>query len=68
MNNNQNNNNNLVYQYSATATPNINFNINIGDNKVNTLKPKINKNRFEPALQRARKALQLVNPFKRSLT
>ncbi|HRX43806.1 MAG TPA: hypothetical protein P5059_00955 [Candidatus Dojkabacteria bacterium] len=54
----------MVYQYSATATPNINFNINIGDNKVNTLKPKINKNRFEPALQRARKALQLVNPFK----
>ncbi|NLE30968.1 hypothetical protein GX618_01705 [Candidatus Dojkabacteria bacterium] len=54
----------MVYQYSATATPNINYNINIGNDKVNTLKPKINKNRFEPALQRARKALQLVNPFK----
>lgn len=64
MNNNQGNNKNLVYQYSATATPNINYNINIGNDKVNTLKPKINKNRFEPALQRARKALQLVNPFK----
>jgi len=62
--NNQNNSKNLVYQYSATATPNINYNINIGNDKVNTLKPKINKNRFEPALQRARKALQLVNPFK----
>lgn len=64
MNNNQDNSKNLVYQYSATATPNINYNINIGNDKVNTLKPKINKNRFEPALQRARKALQLVNPFK----
>lgn len=64
MNNNQNKSNNLVYQYTATATPDINYNINVGNNKVNTLKPKTEKNRFEPALQRARKALQLVNPFK----
>jgi len=64
MNNNQNNNNNLVYQYTATATPNINYNINIVNTPNKALKSATIKQRFEPALQRARKALQLVNPFK----
>ena len=64
MNNNQNKSNNLVYQYTATATPGINYNIDIRNNNTIPLKPKTEKNRFEPALQRARKALRLANPFK----
>lgn len=65
MDNNQHKGKNKIYQYTASAASNINYNVNI-DNGNNTgnkvLKTKIQ--RFEPGLQRARKALQLVNPFK----
>jgi len=66
MNNNQNNNNNLVYQYTATATQNINYNIKMGNDNVvpKLMKTVTIKQRFEPGLQRAKKALQLVNPFR----
>lgn len=61
MNNNQVNNKNTVYQYNVTTgcpiTPVI-------APKTPPVRPTIQKVRFEPALERAKRALRLVNPFK----
>ncbi len=67
MNNNQHNTKNTVYQYTVTANSDINYDINKPANpnlKVNIVKPNIVKGQTAPALARAMKALQLVNPFR----
>lgn len=67
MNNNQDNTKNTVYQYTVTANSDINYDINktVDSNlKVKVVKSNISKGINSPALARAMKALQLVNPFR----
>ncbi len=61
MKNNQANSNNLVHQYNITVNP-TNNPINIPTPSVQPFG--IKKVEHEPALERAKKALKLVNPFK----
>lgn len=60
MNNNQNNTKNTIYQYTVTADSDINYNVGQKIEKKVLLK----KISSRPALERAMKALKLVNPFK----
>ncbi len=61
MNNNQVNNKNIVYQYNVTAassaTP-------VVAQNTPPVRPTLKRIRFEPALERAKKALKLINPFR----
>lgn len=60
MNNNQNNTKKTIYQYTVTANSDINYNAGEKSQK-KVLTKKISS---RPALERAMKALKLVNPFK----
>ncbi len=60
MNNNQNNTKKTVFQYTVTANSDINY--NAGQKAEN--KRLIKKISSRPSLERAMKALKLVNPFK----
>lgn len=66
MNNNQNNNRKVIYQYNATTDSSVlPSNIPLTNNpNVKTVKPSTQKISFEPSLDRAKKALRLVNPFR----
>ncbi len=66
MKSNQNNTNNTIYQYNVTANSNINYNIKNPKGQINVriVKPAISRTKHGPALDRATKALKLVNPFK----
>lgn len=66
MNNNQNNTKNTIYQYNVTADSNINFNIKNQKSQipVKVIKPGLSRTKHGPALERATKALKLINPFK----
>lgn len=66
MSNNQDNTKNTIYQYNVTANSNINFDIKNQQNQipVKVLKPSLTRTKHGPALERATKALKLINPFK----